>query len=263
MDQDYSGSLWPSLRQNPLFAVTLLVLFFLAGLLFLSLTVKTLVQASVIGQPEPYERSIVVEGSSSTNVVPDIATVSVNVESSADTVALAQQENTEVIDSILTQLKDLEIDDADIQTSFYNVYEDEVWNPDTYEYESRGWIVYQELTIKVRDIEMVSDVLAIAGDSGATGISGPNYSVDDTNDQKDSNRAMAIRDARNKAEAIADDLGVELGDIIDYYEWESGDDYYYDSYVYEEAAGRGGVATVEPGSEEVELTVNITFELVQ
>lgn len=262
MDQNNSSSVWPSLRQNPLFAITFLVILFLTGLLFLSLTVKTLVQASEIGQPEPYERSIVVEGSSSSSVLPDIASVDVSVESSGETVALAQEENSAIVEGITTQVKALGIDKDDIQTSFYNVYEDEVWNPDTNEYESKGWIVYQEVTVKIRDIDLVSDVLAIAGDGGATSIYGPNYSVDDTEDQKTSAREQAIRDARNKAKAIADDLDVKLGDIIDYYEWESGGDRYYETYAYEESIASDG-AFVEPGSEEVELTVSITFELIQ
>lgn len=261
--QPSSGNgFWPSMHDNALLATLVIIILILLATLLASQTLKTLVEANQIGAPEAMERSITVDGSSRSFAAPDIASISVSVESKAESVELAQADNSQVISAITDQLKAAGIPAEDIQTSFYNVYEDEVYNPDTFEYEPRGWVVYQDLDVTVRDVTLVSTVLEIAGRSGATDIYGPNYSVDDTSSSEQQARISAIADARKNAMEIASALGARLGDVIDYDEWSASPYPYYAETAAYGLGGAGDIA-IEPGQEEVSLNVSITFELVQ
>lgn len=258
-----NGGIWPSMQDNALQATLFVVILILLATLFASLTLKTLVEANRVGAPEAAERSITVDGSSSALSAPDIATVGVSVESKAEAVATAQSDNNRVITTITDQLKAAGIPADDIQTSYYNVYEDQVYNPDTYDYESRGWIVNQSLEVTVREISLVPSVLDIAGRNGATNINGPNYRIDDSASSKQQARVSAIANARKNAEEIASALGARLGDVIDYSEYSSSA--YPRPYAETAAYGLGGAGdiAVEPGQEQTELNVSITYELVQ
>lgn len=250
------------MKDHALFATVLLVILILLGTLFAALTLKTLIEVDHIGVATEQERTIVAQGTSSALAVPDMATVNVGVESSADTVEAAQTQNTTTMNGIISQIQEAGIPEADIQTTAYNIYEDEVYNPETGEFESRGWIVYQTIKVQIADTSLVSTVLDIAGRSGATDVFGPNYEVSDQDAQKEVARAEAIAEARRQAQMIASGLGAELGDVISYEEWTSGQSPFPSP---ERGIGLGGAedAAIEPGTEELELNVSITYELVQ
>ena len=255
------NSIWPNMRENVFFATVTIVVLILLGTLLATLTLKTLVEVRGIGEPEKQERTITVEGTATSSTEPDIATITVSIDTTEATVEEAQSRNNTVTTSVTSALKALGISGDDIQTSSYNLYEDEFYNSETGEFEPRGWIVYQSLEVRVRDINIVGDVLDAAGRSGATDIYGPDFRVDDPSSQIQNARAEAIADARKQAAQIARALGASVGEVIDYDEWTSGGSPYYSDYAY----GVGGYEelAVEPGSEDVSLTVTITFEIVE
>lgn len=257
-----SNGFWPDMHENAFFATALLVVLILLGTLFASLTVKTLIETQNIGVAQKSERSITVDGSSTVSVLPDMATVSIGVEVSADTVAQAQSQSAAKVNTIVNALMASGIPSADIQTTNYSVYEDTVYNPSTGDYDSKGWITSQFIDVDIRDTNLVSTVLDIAGTNGATNIYGPNYSIDDSSVSKQQARGEAIAQARERAVEIARSLGVNLGDVISYYEYSDNyDPYPYYGSMYDSSGGSG--SGLEPGSEEVTLNVTLTIELVQ
>lgn len=252
---------WPNLRENPLYFIVILIILTLLGVFLVSGVYKNLEQATAYDQPDPIERSIVVDGSATVEITPDIATISGSVTSKSDTVENAQTDNSDTINAISAALREIGIADEDIQTASYSAYEDRVYDYDKGEYNTVGWIVYQNLTIKVRDIEKAGEVLDLLGSNGATGIYGPDFSIDDPEVYTMQAREEAIEEANRQAEAIADGLGIRLGDVLGYIEW-SGGGYYYDDY-YGYGGGFAESEALEIGSEEVTMNVSITFELMQ
>ncbi|MFH1632090.1 MAG: SIMPL domain-containing protein [bacterium] len=251
---------WPNWYEHKFFTLTFGLLMTLLVILVGSQAYNSLRVGALLGDPDPTERTISVDGESSMAVSPDIATITLGVESEAETVSEAQTKNTETTNAILSAVKALGISDNDVQTSYYNVYENEEWDPATGDWESMGWIVSQSIEVTVRDTSMVGSILTVGGDNGATSIYGPDFRVDDTGDYLQEARAEAIADARKNAEAIADALGLHLGEVVDYYEWiSSGDDYRYFSY----GEGMGGAIepAIEQGTEEISMEVTVTYTL--
>lgn len=256
-------SFWPRWNENKPFALALLL-----GLSFfiVFLMVKTgqaIRETHEIGKPEPFEHQITIDGQGKVTATPDIATVSMGVETKGETVAIAQQQNSDTMNALVNRLIATGLSEEDIQTSNYNVYENSEYNPVTELYEESGWIVSQQVTVKVRDTSRISVVLDTAGKNGATNISGPNFTIDDPSVLKDAARGKAIADASEKAQALAKKLGVRLKKVVGYSEW-SDNGYptpYYD-YMRSDMMGVGGATPdIFAGTNEVTLNVSITYQL--
>jgi len=258
-------SIYPNWKNERAYAVAIFVLI-VSAILYIGVKIdNTVRQSEEIGQPMPYEHTIIVEGEGKVTGKPDIATITMGTESHGIDVTTAQTTNSDVMNKIVSETKALGISEDDIQTSGYNVYEDLQWNSDTEDYESKGWIVSNYITIKVRDTSKLPTVLAMAGQNGITDISGPTFTIDDTTNLKAEARTKAIAQAQEKAAAIATSLGMRIEKVVGYSEWSPS------TYDYNYGFGMGGSSeslkaaspTIETGSTEVTLNVSVTYKLVE
>ena len=244
------------------------ILSLLTGAVMLAILTLTVVvtinqvRTGIAFDPSTEGNQITVDGSGTVDVTPDIATLYVTVEVEEEDSDTAKSQNAETMNAIVERMKMAGVEDKDLQTNLVSVYEKETYNRETGEYEKDGWIANSSLTVTVRDTEQTELLLDLATESGATYTSGPNFTIDDTSKYTDDAREKAIEDATKKAEVIADSLGLKVGKIVDYYEYEGGDGYYpmaYDSM--EESAMGGSRIDLQEGSQEVNMNVSITFKL--
>ena len=206
---------------------------------------------------------------------PDIATFSFGVMAEGDDAASAQNESAEKVNEIMTYLEEQGIEERDIKTQYYNL------NP-RYEYTQsicqaggpctpgervlRGYEVSQNIQVKVRNTENAGTLISGVGERGATDISGLNFTVDDESALTADARAAAIADAQEKAQALADDLGVDIVRMTGFWEEQGYMPYY----------GRGGdmmesaammddgmkvAPSVPTGENMVTSRVNISYEV--
>lgn len=245
------------------------VLIILAGFL----GVKTLDGLIDLKNGEPVYNSITVMGEGEAFIIPDLATFSFTVTADAATVSAAQEDVTEKVDTVIEAMKSMGIDEKDIKTTDYSV-----WPKYTYtqapctqfycppgEQKQDGYTANHSVTVKIRDTDQAGTALALAGDNGATNLSGISFTVDDPSAVTAEARALAIKDAKEKAEVLADELDVNLKKVISFYD--STDNgvmpYYAESVGY----GMGGdkvsasVPSIPTGENRVKVNVNITYEI--
>ena len=211
------------------------------SLLFVSIIVLGLLAAcSPAGAPASPEsvRSMSVNGIGRVTIVPDMATVNIGVRSEAESVTDALEANTAQANGISRALKELGIEEKDIQTSNFNVYPNDRWNPMTGEVEGRYFVVENTVNVIVRDLPSLGEVLNTVVEAGANSIFGISFNVEDRSAAVAEARDLAIADARSKAEAIAASAGVQLGELISISVYESGMPIgFFD--------GKGGMAAAE------------------
>lgn len=159
-------------------------------------------------------RSMSVSGTGRVTIVPDIATINIGVRTEADEVAEALEGNTAQANAISDVLQDMGVAEEDIQTSNFNVYPSERYDPMTGQVEGRFFVVENTVNVKVRDLTQLGSVLSAVVEAGANNIYGINFSVEDRETAVAEARQLAIEDAQVKAQAIADEAGVDLGDLI-------------------------------------------------
>ena len=219
--------------------------------------------------------TISVSGYGEAVAVPDIATFSFSVVSEKPTVAAAQADATTKANAATAYLKNAGIEDKDIQTSDYSV------SP-MYDYVQkacvngfcpggeqvlRGYQVRQTTTVKVRDTEKAGEVLGGVGTTGATEVSGLQFTFDDPNQVEDEARQEAIADAKAKADELAKQLGVRIVRVVSFSESGSGVPMPY-------AYGRGGMEVmnqamdskavapdISTGQNKVTSSVSVSYEI--
>lgn len=198
-------------------------------------------------------RSLSVNGVGRVTVVPDMATINVGVRTEADSVTDALDGNTAQANAIARVLQNLGIEEKDIQTSNFNIYPNDRWNPMTGEVEGRYFVVENTVNVTVRELSSLGEVLNAVVEAGANSIYGISFSVEDRSAAVAEARDLAIADAQAKAEAVAASAGVQLGEIISISVYEGSMPFpYYD--------GMGGGFVAEAAVPIAAGTLTITME---
>lgn len=143
---------------------------------------------------------------------PDEARVTVGVETFAAKVDDATSENEDIIDAILDSLTESGIASNDIQTSNYSLWAEQRYGENGPE-GIAGYRVSNQVSVVIRDIEKVGDVLAAVTAAGANSIYGVSFSVADPAMLQAEAREKALEDARQRAESLAQLSGLPLGEI--------------------------------------------------
>jgi len=239
--------------------ILVIVIIFWVGVL----TRNNMKEYHYIGQSAEQKHSINISGEGKIVAVPDIAKIQLGMQTEKKTVALAQKENTEKINTVIKKLKDdFKVDAKDIQTVNYNIYPQYDWFDNRQSL--RGYQVSQNIDVKVRNLEDVSAILDLAGAEGLNQVGGLTFEVDDPQELKQEARELAIQHAKEKAESLADIAGVKLGKIISFSEYSTEPQYATDNFLMKEAYGMGGAdaaPAIEAGSTEIIVTANVEYEI--
>ncbi len=209
-----------------------------------------------------------VSGSGTVYAKADIANMSVGLKTEVKkTAAEATKENSEKMNEVLNVLKDLGIETKDIKTTSYNLNPVYRWT-ETEGQKLTGYEVYQGVTLKIRDLSKIGDIIAKTTEKGANQVGGINFTIDDEYDLKNEARELAIEKAKEKAEIIASQTGMKLGKVVSVYESSYSPVVPYDySNVRKEMAyadGLGGsidAPGIEAGQNEVRVEVTLVYKV--
>jgi uncharacterized protein YggE len=204
---------------------------------------------------------ITVVGRGSTRVEPDIARVGVGVETSAETIAEAVAQNEGQMQAVLSALEEVGIAAKDIRTTNYSISLDRSSEPIAREGTEPATTVYRVsnmVNVTIRDLETVGTVLDGVIEAGANNVWGVDFTVDDPSEAQAEARADAVANARERAQALAELSGVELGPVMAVSEVLSSgaSPIAYDTVVERAAAGAGSIS---PGELEIGYQVQMTY----
>ncbi|MFQ6027060.1 MAG: SIMPL domain-containing protein [Dehalococcoidia bacterium] len=185
-----------------------------------------------------------VSGRGQASATPDLATLNLGVESFAGSVQQARNDTAAAMDQVLSVLRSNGIAEEDLQTSFFNISprysnremtrcvdrsepkvdsseglvqqlpEQECFQE--YQQVITGYQVSNQLSVQVRDLDNVGNVIDAVTEAGGDLIRfrGVNFSIEDTQELQEKARAAAVADMQNKASQLADLTGRQLGAII-------------------------------------------------
>jgi uncharacterized protein YggE len=211
-----------------------------------------------------------VSGTGEVTVTPDIAVLQVGVEAQEDTVAEALDKANSAVALVMTALTDSGVESKDIQTQYFNISQRTRWD-DRYEEETVvGYRVTNRMTVKIRLLPVdsytldykasrVIDAVVKAG-GDLIRIDSFNFSVDDPAVYYDEAREKASADAKAKAEKLAEQNGVSLGEPT-YISESSATPYSYEHAVPVPVALGTSDTQVSPGEIVITLTVQIAYSI--
>lgn len=203
-----------------------------------------------------------VSGEGKVTVVPDIGVVNLGISLTRPSVKSAQTEVNNIINKISADTKSLGVDAKDIQTRNYSIYPEYDYRSDTGR-KITGYRVSASLTVKVRDLEKINQVIDTATANEANTISGISLTVDETKEKELLRQAReeAIKEAKTKAESLARAAGITLGRIVNVQESGSPVSPTYYRAAFDSIAMEGGGETkIEPGSTDISSTVTLYYE---
>lgn len=157
-------------------------------------------------------RSITVRGTGRALRRPDLAVVTVSVETTAPTAGEAQSGTSQRMQAVLEALRGRAMDPADISTQQITL--DPVYDYRESGARLTGYKSTQSLLLRVRKFDDLGPIMDAAVGAGATGIAGLSMELDDPTEAQAEALASAVADARSRAEALAAAAGVSLGSAL-------------------------------------------------
>jgi uncharacterized protein len=209
------------------------------------------------------DRGITVVGVGTANGTPDVAHITVGIETQGTSVQQAVDDNKTKMTALLSALKALNIADKDIQTTNYSVYSQNDSVPSPAGKGDNGPLTYHvsnQVDVTVRDVSKLGDVLDKVVAAGANNIYGVNFSVDDSSKLQADARTKAFADAKARAQSLAQLAGVSLGDVVSVSEFGSGSSPIMDMKSAAVGLGGGG-APIQPGDLAMSMNVQVTFAI--
>ena len=207
---------------------------------------------------QPAEHTIAVTGSGKVTVVPDLATINLGVLIERNTAKAAREAAAESMTKVVAALKALGIDDKDIATSSISLQP-------VFDYTNgnnpriRGYQLQNAVTITVRDLDKLADVLDDSVVSGATQVNGISFDVADRTAAEAKAREAAVADARAKADTLAKGVGVSITGVASMSETVSTPVWYGREMAAGALAPADASTPVMAGTTDVTIDVQVTF----
>ena len=193
---------------------------------------------------------------------PDVAIISLSIVTESISSKEAQNENSKKSKALVDFLKKEDVAEKDIKTTSYNIYPQYKY-PQYDKPEIRGYAVTESLEVKIRNLDKVSSILDGVVTAGVNQVNNLQFSVDEPEKLRAEAREKAIEDAKEKAEELEDQLGIDLGKIVNFSENTGG---FIPPIIYSaEKDGQGGFGGGGPelpgGENEIVVNVMITYQI--
>jgi uncharacterized protein YggE len=205
-------------------------------------------------------RLITVIGDAEVRVAPDEAIVTLGVETWDKDLGVAKRQNDERVKKILALAKKYKIDPKNVQTDQIKI---EPRYKEGYRREDFiGFFVSKNIVFTLKDIVKFEEVLSTALQLGANYVRDVRFRTSKLNDYREQARTLALKAAKEKAKAMAKELGQKVGRPFAIVEEEYDNRERYQNVTRAiGSAPRGGDTSIAFGQISVTAKVKVSFEL--
>lgn len=181
----------------------------------LSLLFVATLSCHAAGAGDPAPALISVTGQGTVTAQPDMATVTVGVTNRSGDAAVAVAANNEAMASLNEALDEFGIEDRDRRTQGFTVQPqyDHRRNASGIP-EIAGYAVVNRLTIRVRDLDRLGDLLGAVVASGSNTIDSLLFGNSRIEELLDEARRLAVANARKRASLYAREAGGQAGRVV-------------------------------------------------
>ncbi|MGE0409157.1 MAG: SIMPL domain-containing protein [Amphiplicatus sp.] len=159
-------------------------------------------------------RTISVSGNGEASAAPDIAYLSVGVESEGATAGEALSRNSAEMSATIEKLKARGVAGKDMQTQNLSVSPRYNYEENRSQPKIIGYVATNMLAVKLRDLGAAGSIIDDAVASGANNLSSLSFGFADPKPLEKQAREDAVKDAKEKAALLAEAAGVALGPVL-------------------------------------------------
>lgn len=209
------------------------------------------------------EHVITVSGMGEASGRPDVAYVELGIDVSNEDFSTALDEANSTMDDVRQAMMDQGVPEENLQTTQFNVWVEEVRNPESGALQGgRIYHVVNMLRVKVSDIDSTGDVISAGLGAGANTVNGLSFSIDESDQLKAEARVNAVADARDRAQQLADAMGVTLGDPVYVGEGVANNQPFVERMAMADGLGGGG-PSISEGQLTMSVSVTVSFLIEQ
>jgi len=244
-------------RKMKVFSLALVVLLIAAGVMVLY-NGKIIAANVTSTTPEGGKNIVSVTGEGIVRLAPEIAFITIGVETTDKDVSVAQNKNRSTMNNIIAELKRLGVKDENLQTQTYQVSPDYRWENN--KNVLVGYRVTNLVKVKILDIDSTGKILDAVTAKGANIVQQIQFTVADEKQAYHQALQIALKDAEDKAKRMVGYFGMtklspvsitEGGQSITYPPMRVG--------VATDVAAES-VTPVSPGELEIRAQVNVSFQ---
>ena len=191
-------------------AITLTLLYFVTGPPLAPAALaseKTTASAST--------QSVTVVGEGVVNIEPDVATARIGVVVLRKTVREASSEANGIMQAVKAALLAQNIEEKDIQTRHFDISAERYGPEGLLPEDQVQYRVRNTAYVTIRNLDNIGGVLDAAIEAGANDIGSVRFSLENPAAVESEARAMAVADARAKAEELAALIGAAVGEATE------------------------------------------------
>ena len=234
---------------NLMRAIPLLALFFVAA---------------CAPQPSNYLLpGLTVTGTGSVKVTPDIATVTIGVQSQNAQIGTAVADNNRRSGTVQDAVVGKGVELGDIRSTNFSVWSQPRYDEFGVVTGESTFFVDNTILVTVRDVAKLGEILQAAVDAGSNSIQGITFTVADSSAAETEARDKAVADAHARAEQLAAASGTQLGAVtsINTSVYTPQPMPYYAAAMGLGGGGGEGAPPISSGSYEVQVQVTIAYEI--
>lgn len=211
---------------------------------------------------------IAVSATGSAAVAPDLAILDLSVQKEAKTAREALMANNQAMAEVLEALKASGVEERDLQTSNFNIqpryfYPKSSGNQPPKPPQITGYIVSNSLTVRIRDLSKVGEVLDTSVTLGVNNGGNIRFSTDNPEPTIETARKNAMAKAIAKARTLAEAAGVQLGRVLEIGEQNHGRPVVRSMARMEKAMAADSAVPIASGENSYSVTVNVRWEIDQ
>lgn len=204
---------------------------------------------------------LVIIGTGTVSAEPEIANVTFGVQLQGEDPAQILDEAARKIDQAIAAAEEVGVSERDIRTTGYNLWAENVHDPESGM--PTGEVLYHivhQVRVRLSELDRVGELLGAVVEAGANTISEVDFSVEDPEGLRDRARQKALESTANRAQQMAEGLGITLGPPVLVMETNSG---------YPVAGGIGGAGdrmeaaapSISPGTFSVSVRVQVVYAI--
>ncbi|SVA52885.1 uncharacterized protein METZ01_LOCUS105739 [marine metagenome] len=167
-------------------------------------------------------QGIAVTGSGVINTKPDLAVLSLGIESRGQTVGSARSDAAEAMARLIISLEKNKVRENHIKTDHFNIYPEYTYEEiyedgNTYSRQKiTGYRVSNSISVQTSDLERVGEIIddAALAVGDAIRINGINFTIENTESLEKRAMAMAVSNVIDKADRISELANVKRGALI-------------------------------------------------
>ena len=170
------------------------------------------------GASQVLQNTISVSGAGDIKIIPDQVLADIGVVTEKPTTQDAVNTNSTISNQVIAEIQKINAANMTIQTVGYNLtplYDYSNQNNQNQPPKLYAYQVASTIRVKTTEIEKIGEIIATATQAGATNISSVGFDLTDSKRKKATNDAlaMATKDATDKANAIAQSMGLKIDKI--------------------------------------------------